>query len=80
MMYEFVYKPYLQTDKPEPITLWEGEISEKYLVSGDKPRYYLLINSTEWKEVNTQIEYEKYGIGTYVYYVQSEGFFSWSIK
>ena len=60
------YQPY---DEGHYTLLWEGEITNKTTdIVIDHQIYYLEINGTEIKSLeNLKIEYDKYGIGTYVY-------------
>lgn len=75
-IYHFILVPHLFQDQPEPVLIWEGEITDKKVeIDVDHDVYSLEINGTTWFEVDWS-QYNKYGISSYVYFVKiNEGIY-----
>lgn len=70
VFYNYVYVPFLKPEPQNPELLWEGTITQKVEdFEIDRDVYKLEINGTVWKYVD-QIQFDKYGVGVYVYCVK----------
>lgn len=68
--------PFINKDAVEtrPELLWEGEITDKkFEFQIDHEVYFLEINGTTWMDLaNQQSLYNKYPVGTFVFYIQTK--------